>query len=88
MSRAQWLLLAAAACAALAGSAPLDALPYAYEIEDTVLLRTLGVDVGTQSLTAWGSPPPAASGPPWGILPARPAWSSPLRRTPSAPPGP
>lgn len=49
MSRAQWLLLAAAACAALAGSAPLDALPYAYEIEDTVLLRTLGVDVGTQS---------------------------------------
>ena len=42
MSRAQWLLLAAAACAALTGCAPLDALPYAYEIEDTVLLRTLG----------------------------------------------
>ena len=54
MSRAQWLLLAAAACAALAGSAPLDALPYAYEIEDTVLLRTLGVDVGTQSLDGVG----------------------------------
>ena len=50
MSRAQWLLLAAAACAALAGCAPLDALPYAYEIEDTVLLRTLGVDVATQRL--------------------------------------
>ena len=50
MSRAQWLLLAAAACAALAGSAPLDALPYAYEIEDTVLLRTLGVDMATQRL--------------------------------------
>ena len=44
MSRAQWLLLTAAACAALTGCAPLDALPYAYEIEDTVLLRTLGVD--------------------------------------------
>ena len=54
MSRAQWLLLAAAACAALAGSAPLDALPYASEIEDTVLLRTLGVDVGTQSLDGVG----------------------------------
>ena len=54
MSGAQWLLLAAAACAALAGSAPLDALPYAYEIEDTVLLRTLGVDVGTQSLDGVG----------------------------------
>lgn len=54
MSRAQWLLLAAAACAALAGCAPLDALPYAYEIEDTVLLRTLGVDVGTQSLDGVG----------------------------------
>ena len=50
MSRAQWLLLAAAACAALTGCAPLDALPYAYEIEDTVLLRTLGVDVATQRL--------------------------------------
>jgi len=50
VSRAQWLLLAAAACAALAGCAPLDALPYAYEIEDTVLLRTLGVDVATQRL--------------------------------------
>ena len=47
MSRAQWLLLAAAACAALTGCAP---LPYAYEIEDTVLLRTLGVDVATQRL--------------------------------------
>ena len=41
---------AAAACAALTGCAPLDALPYAYEIEDTVLLRTLGVDVATQRL--------------------------------------
>lgn len=50
MSRAQWLLLAGAACAALTGCAPLDALPYAYEIEDTVLLRTLGVDVATQRL--------------------------------------
>ena len=50
MRRAQWLLLAAAACAALTGCAPLAALPYAYEIEDTVLLRTLGVDVGTQRL--------------------------------------
>ena len=50
MSRAQWLLLAAAACAALTGCAPLDALPYAYEIEDTVLLRTLGVDMATQRL--------------------------------------
>lgn len=50
MSRAQWLLLAAAACATLTGCAPLDALPYAYEIEDTVLLRTLGVDMATQRL--------------------------------------
>ena len=50
MSRAQGLLLAAAAGAALTGCAPLDALPYAYEIEDTVLLRTLGVDMATQRL--------------------------------------
>ena len=50
MSRAQWLLLAAAACAALPGCAPLDALPSAYEMEDTVLLRTLGVDMATQRL--------------------------------------
>ena len=69
MSRAQWLLLAAAACAALAGCAPLDALPYAYEIEDTVLLRTLGVDVATQRLdgvavTASSGERPAVGGSP------------------------
>lgn len=34
--------------------APLDALPYAYEIEDTVLLRTLGVDMATQRLDGRG----------------------------------
>lgn len=81
MKRGRRLLWAGALCAALTGCSAPAALPYTHDIETTVLIRTLGVDVGTQSLDGVGVTASSGARPSNESTPPRRRWCCRPRRT-------